>query len=153
MICAPEPPLAWIAEDTARPRRSPRPMLYSRLPRSSAWPSRVMREVGRSRRYLAWQPTTDWNSGRSTSWSKSKYTTRCRRQASVSRSAGVYAPGVVGVWVTGAGVVSTGGGVSLTFLEQPIAAVHSRAAIRTRVVLFIVKSSSWLNFLAELLEQ
>src|SRR5690606_10340380 len=134
----PEPPLAWMAADTALPRRSPRPRLYSRLPRSSAWPSRVMRADGRSRRYLGWQPTVDWNSGRRVSWSKSKYTTRWGRQASVSRSSGPYTP-VVGAGVVGVGVGSTGGGASSrTFFEQATAVVQSSAAIRTRVVLFMV---------------
>src|SRR3970282_932177 len=132
MIGLPEPPLAWTAEDTELPRRSPSPRLYSRLPRSSAWPSRVMREDGRSRRYLAWQPMMFWNSGRRLSWSKSKYTTRWRRQASESRSEGPEAPGAVGAVVTGAlGVVSTGGGgTSLTRLAQAMAEVQSTAVSR-----------------------
>src|SRR5690606_18091662 len=134
------------AEDTALARRSPRPRLYSRLPRSSALPSRVMRADGRSLRYLAWQAMAAWNSGRSASWSKSKYTTRWRRQASVSRSSGVYAPGVGAVSVVAGGVVSAGGGVSLTFFEHATAAVHSRAAISTRVVVFMVSSSGWCCF-------
>src|SRR5688572_15082987 len=98
-----------------------------------------MREDGRSRRYLAWQATTLWNSGRRASWSKSKYTTRWRRQASVSRSSGPYRPESAGAWVTGAlGVGSAGGGVSLTFFEQATAAVHSTAVSRMRVVAFMV---------------
>src|SRR5687767_6897865 len=85
-----------------------------------------MREDGRSRRYLAWHAIAAWNSGRRASWSKSKYTTRWRRHASVSRSSGVYAPGVTGP-VSGAGATVLGGGgagSSLTFLEQATATVH-----------------------------
>src|SRR5690606_24428713 len=133
------PPLACRADDTALPRRSARPMLYSRLPRSSAWPSRFMREDGRSVRYLAWQAIAASNSGRTESWSKSKYTTRVRRQLSVSRSSGVYTPETGAGSVAAGGVGSTGaGGVSLTFLEQATAAVHSSAVSRMRVVVFMV---------------
>src|SRR5690606_16353624 len=128
----PEPPLACRADDTALPRRSPRPRLYSRLPRSSAWPSSEMREDGRSRRYLAWHAIAAWNSGRSASRSRSKYTTRWRRQASVSRSFGPYAPDAGGAGSVTApvdGPVSAGGVGFTSFLHA--AMVVQRATART----------------------
>src|SRR5690606_1225221 len=98
-----------------------------------------MREDGRSRRYLAWQAMMAWNSGLTESWSKSKYTARWRRQASVSRSPGPYRPEEAGGGVGVAGVVSTGAaGCSLTFLEQPAsAATDSSETSKTRVDLFM----------------
>src|SRR5690554_909610 len=97
----------------------------------------VIREDGRSCRYLAWQAIWAWNSGRRASWSKSKYTTRWRRQASVSRSSGPNTPVVGAGSVVVGGVVGGGGGSSCTCLEQPTKATHSAAASRTRVVVFI----------------
>src|SRR5690554_32447 len=98
----------------------------------------VIREDGRSRRYLAWQAIWAWNSGRRASWSKSKYTTRWRRQASVSRSSGPNTPVVgAGSVVVGGGAAGGGGASSCTCRAQPTKTTHSAAAMRIRVVVFI----------------
>src|SRR6185312_171857 len=136
-----EAPLACRASATALPRRSPRPRLYSRVPRSSVLPSRRTWAIGRSCRYLAWHAMICWNSGLISDLSKSKYTTRWRRQASVSRSSGVYLllGGGASVWAT-SGAGAGGAGLTSCFFEQAAAPTHIRAIKATRTVLFMVTS-------------
>src|SRR5690606_41867593 len=83
-----------------------------RLQRASSCRSLVIRGHGRAARYLPWQAIWAWTAGRRASWSKSKYTTRWRRQASVSRSSGPNTPVVGAGSVVVGGVVGGGGGSS-----------------------------------------